>query len=393
MLQEFARREYKKTAYFVCRKNELLHQIFTQDFDIERILRALKALSKVDITPNDTLIILDEVQDIPEVIESLKCFNENAPDYHVAVTGSLLGISIHKDVSYPVGKVNELNLYPLNFEEFLLAKGETEAYNLIVSRDYDTMNLLHEKFVDLLRQYYYVGGMPDVVKKYVETESLQEVRAVQKEILRGCELDLSKYAPIDQLQRIRLVWQSVPSQLFKENKKIIYGAVRKSARAKDFEIAIEWLINAGLAYRVPLCTRVALPLKIYENLSAFKLFLVDIGLLGAMVDTDPAHILIRNNNFSEYKGGMTEQYVLKQMKSHKIESVYYHKTDESRLEIDFIIQRNGQLLPIDVKFEQNVKANSLSAFLKQNPDLYAERYSMLPYRDQEQLICVPLYAV
>lgn len=393
LLQEFARREYKKTAYFVCRKNELLRQVFTQDFNVERILRTLKALSKVDITPNDTLIIFDEVQDIPEIIESLKYFNEEAPDYHIAVAGSLLGISIHKNVSYPVGKVNEMNLYPLNFEEFLLAKGESEAYKLLTERDYDTLNLLHEKYIDLLRQYYYVGGMPAVVKKYVETDALQEVRAIQKEILHGYELDLSKHAPVEQLQRIRLVWQAVPSQLFKENKKFIYGAVRKSARAKDFEIAIEWLVNAGLVYRVPLCTRVALPLKIYENLSAFKLYLVDIGLLGAMVDTDPAHILIKNNKFSEYKGGLTEQYVLQQMKSHQIESVYYYKTDESRLEIDFIIQRNSQLLPIEVKAEQNVRANSLSLFLQNNPDIQAERYSMLPYREQGQLTCVPLYAV
>lgn len=393
LLREFAKREYRKEAYIVCRKNELARQLFSQDFNIDRILRGLRALSGVDITPHDTLIILDEVQDIPEALESLKYFKEEAPEYHIAVAGSLLGISLHQDVSYPVGKVNVINLYPMNFEEFLLAKGENEACKLLQSRDYDTLNLLHEKYTDLLRQYYYVGGMPEAVKKYVETGALQEVRDIQEEILQGYDLDFSKHAPKEQVPRIRMVWSSIPSQLFKENKKFIYGALRKGARAHDFEMAIQWLIDAGLIYKVSRCTKPELPLSIYEDLSAFKLYMLDIGLMGALVKTDPANILIKNDIFKEYKGGMTEQYVLQQMKSKDIAPVYYHKTDDSRLEIDFLIQRKGEMIPIEVKAEGNVRSNALSQFLSHRPDLQAERYSMLPYKRQGNLTNIPLYAV
>lgn len=393
LLREFAKREYRKEAYIVCRKNELARQLFSQDFNIDRILRGLRALSGVDITPHDTLIILDEVQDIPEALESLKYFKEEAPEYHIAVAGSLLGISLHQDVSYPVGKVNVINLYPMNFEEFLLAKGENEACKLLQSRDYDTLNLLHEKYTDLLRQYYYVGGMPEAVKKYVETGALQEARDIQEGILQGYGLDFSKHAPKEQVPRIRMVWSSIPSQLFKENKKFIYGALRKGARAHDFEMAIQWLIDAGLIYKVPRCTKPELPLSIYEDLSAFKLYMLDIGLMGALVKTDPANILIKNDIFKEYKGGMTEQYVLQQMKSKDIAPVYYHKTDDSRLEIDFLIQRKGEMIPIEVKAEGNVRSNALSQFLSHRPDLQAERYSMLPYKRQGNLTNIPLYAV
>ena len=393
LLREFAKREYRKEAYIVCRKNELARQLFSQDFNIDRILRGLRALSGVDITPHDTLIILDEVQDIPEALESLKYFKEEAPEYHIAVAGSLLGISLHQDVSYPVGKINVINLYPMNFEEFLLAKGENEACKLLQSRDYDTLNLLHEKYTDLLRQYYYVGGMPEAVKKYVETGALQEVRDIQEGILQGYGLDFSKHAPKEQVPRIRMVWSSIPSQLFKENKKFIYGALRKGARAHDFEMAIQWLIDAGLIYKVPRCTKPELPLSIYEDLSAFKLYMLDIGLMGALVKTDPANILIKNDIFKEYKGGMTEQYVLQQMKSKDIAPVYYHKTDDSRLEIDFLIQRKGEMIPIEVKAEGNVRANSLTKFLSNTPDLQAERYSMLPYKVQNNLTNIPLYAI
>lgn len=393
ILREFARREYKKEAYLLCRKNDLAEQIFKQDFDVDRILRSLRALTGVDITPDDTLIILDEVQEIPEAIESLKYFCEQLPDYHIAVAGSLLGISLHRGVSYPVGKVNEIAVYAMNFEEFLLAKGETEKYKLLKTRDFQTINLLHEKFVDLLRQYYYVGGMPEAVKEYVETGALNEVRRIQTELLRGYEQDFSKHAPKEQVERVRMVWRSVPSQLFKDNKKFVYGALRDGARAKDFEMAIQWLLDAGLVYKVPRCTKPALPLDIYEDLSAFKLYLMDVGLLGAMVNTEPVQVLMSNQIFSEYKGGMTENYVLQQMKSKGIAPIYYHKADNSRLELDFVIQKDGKVLPIEVKAEENVRANSLTTLLSQQPDMTAVRYSMLPYRQKGQMECVPLYAI
>ena len=369
LLHEFAKLEYKKEAYVVCRKNNLARQLFSQDFNVDRILRGLRAMTSVDITPGDTLIILDEIQDIPEALESLKYFKEEVPEYHIAVAGSLLGISLHQDVSYPVGKVNVINIFPMNFEEFLVAKGEEEACKLLMSGDFETISLLHDKYTDLLRQYYYVGGMPEVVLKYVETDSLLEVRRIQSEILQGYDLDFSKHAPKEQVPRVRMVWNSIPSQLFKENKKFIYGALRKGARANDFEMAIQWLVNAGLLYKVPRCTKPELPLDIYEDLSAFKLYMVDLGLMGAMVKTDPAQVLIKNDIFKEYKGGMTEQYVLQQMKSKGVSPIYYHNTDNSRLELDFVIQRNAQMVPIEVKAEGNVRANSLTALLGKRPEL------------------------
>lgn len=392
LLKEFGKNEYLQTAYISCYKNSIVKEIFSKDYDTKRIITALSAISNVDIKPEKTLIILDEVQEIPEVLESLKYFCEEAPEYHVAVAGSLLGISLHQGYSFPVGKVQSINIYPMNFEEFLLAKGEKGLYNVLVSRDFQIINTLHEKYVDLLRQYYYVGGMPEAVKKYVETGELKSVRQIQKQILSDYSNDFSKHAPKEQIQRIAMVWQSIPSQLFKENKKFIYGALKKGARASEFEIAIQWLTDAGLVYKVPRANSVQLPLKIYEDLAAFKMYLVDTGLLGAMVDVEPSQILINNSIFSEYKGGMTEQYLLQQMKSHGIKSVYYHNNDSSRLEIDFLIQHEGAVLPIEVKAEKNVRANSLSLLLQKNTDLKAIRYSMLPYIEQGQLTNIPLYA-
>lgn len=393
ILREFAQREYAKMAYVMCRKNPIVKDIFAGDFNIDRILRALSALTAIDITPGDTLLILDEVQDVPEALEALKYFREDAPDYHVAVAGSLLGLSIHSGTSYPVGQVNTVNVYPMNFEEFLLAKGEDQMQRLLASKDYSTMNLLHEKYVDLLRQYFYVGGMPEAVQEYVNSGALQPVRTIQKEILHGYDMDFSKHAPADQVARIRMVWQAIPSQLFRENKKFIFSAVNKGSRAKDFELAIQWLCDAGLAYRIQRVSKPELPLPIYTEITAFKLYLTDLGLLGAMADVQPSQILVNNNIFKEYKGGMTEQYVLQQMMSHGVEGIYYHTTDASRLEIDFLIQREGQLIPIEVKAEGNVRSNSLTKLLSERPDLHADRYSMLPYKEQERMTNVPLYAV
>ncbi len=393
LLKEFAQHEYSKTAYVMCRKNAIVKEIFSVDFNVARILRSLSALTGVDITPHDTLLILDEVQEVPEALESLKFFCEEAPDYHIAVAGSLLGLSMHAGTSYPVGKVCTINVYPMNFEEFLLAKGEEQMQRLLASRDFTTINLLHEKYIDLLRQYFYVGGMPEAVQAYIDDEGLLTVRNIQTEILRGYDRDFSKHAPANQVERIRMVWQTIPAQLFRENKKFIFGAVSHGSRAKDYEIAIQWLCDAGLVYRVQRVSKPELPLKIYTEMNAFKLYLSDIGLLGAMAEVQPAQILVNNNIFKEYKGGMTEQYVLQQMKSHEIGGIYYHSTDESRLEIDFLIQREASLIPIEVKAEGNVRSNSLSKLLLKRQELHAERYSMLPYKEQEQLTNIPLYAV
>ena len=393
LLREFAKSHYTKEAYIVCRKNELAKQIFSHDFDIKRIIWDLSALSKVDITPGDTLIILDEVQDIPEAIESLKYFYEQAPEYHIAVAGSLLGISLHQGVSFPVGKVDELNIFPMDFREFLDALGEEQMLNLLKEHDFNAITPLHQKFIDLLRQYYYVGGMPEAVKLYVETGALQGVRKIQKSILHGYEQDFSKHAPKDQVEKIKLVWKSAPSQLFKENKKFIYGALRKGARATQYEEAIEWLTDSGLLYKVPRASKPALPINLYEELNVFKLYALDVGLLGAMANTDASQILIKCDLIAEYNGGLAEQFILQQMKAQQIDPIYYHSTDDSRLEIDFMIQSEGELLPIEVKSGESVRANSLSKLLQSNPKLHSIRYSMLPYKEQGQLTNVPLYAV
>lgn len=393
LLREFAKTAYKKEAYIVCRKNDLAKQVFARDFDIGRILRDLSALSKVDITPGDTLIVLDEVQDIPEAIEALKYFYEQAPEYHVAVAGSLLGISLHQGVSFPVGKVDELNVFPMNFMEFLDAVGEHQSLMLLESRDFNGIAPLHEKFVDLLRQYYFVGGMPEAVKLYAESKALQGVREIQKSILRGYEQDFSKHAPKDQVAKIKLVWKSIPSQLFKENKKFIYGALRKGARATQYEEAIEWLVDSGLLYKVPRVSRPALPLNIYEELNIFKLYTLDVGLLGAMANTDASQILIKSDLIADFNGGLAEQFILQQMKSKRIDPIYYHSTDDSRLELDFLIQSDGRLLPIEVKSGESVRSNSLSMLLQKTPGLRAIRYSLRPYKEQNFLTNIPLYAV
>ena len=393
LLREFAKTAYKKEAYIVCRKNDLVKQVFARDFDIGRILRDLRALSKVDITPDDTLIILDEVQNIPEAIEALKYFYEQAPEYHIAVAGSLLGISLYQGVSFPVGKVDELNVFPMDFMEFLDAVGEQQSLALLEKRDFDGIAPLHEKFIDLLRQYYFVGGMPEAVKLYAETGALQGVREIQKSILHGYEQDFSKHAPKDQVAKIKLVWKSIPSQLFKKNKKFIYGVLRKGARATQYEEAIEWLVDSGLLYKVPRVSRPALPLSIYEELNIFKLYTLDVGLLGAMANTDSSQILIKSDLVAEFNGGLAEQFILQQMKSKQIHPIYYHSTDDSRLELDFVIQTDGKLLPIEVKSGESVRSNSLSMLLQKTPGLRAVRYSLRPYKEQEALVNIPLYAV
>lgn len=391
LLNEFGRCEYAQLAYVNCRNNDLARQLFAQDFDVERIIRGLRALTRVNITPGDTLLVLDEVQDIPQAIEALKYFCEDASDYHVAVAGSLLGISLHADVSFPVGKVNVIDVYPMNFEEFMMARGETVLRQMVADCDYSDLAPLHERLIELLKEYYFVGGMPEAVNKYVTTQDPNAVRKIQSEILRGYEQDFSKHTPRELVPRVRMVWQSVPSQLFKENKKFIYGALKKGARAREFELAIQWLVDSGLVYRVYRCNQPAMPLRVYEDASAFKLYLLDVGLLGAMAGVEPVNILVTTDALTQYKGGMTEQFVLQQLKSKHINPICYHSTDDSRLEIDFVIQHQGQVLPIEVKAGVNVRANSLSRFLQQHPQVRAVRFSLLPYKQQAQLDCLPLY--
>ena len=391
LLNEFAKREYKKKVIFSLDRHEKAREVFVNGGSVEQLLRALSALSNVDITPNDTLIILDEIQECPQALTALKYFCEDAPDIHIAVAGLLLGISLHKQSSFPVGKVDIIRLYPMNFEEFLRAVGRTQMADELLRGDWSVINLLEKEYIDLLRQYYYVGGMPAAVLAYLDNGGLKDVRQVQKKILADYEHDFSKYAPQNEVPRIRMVWQSIPSQLAKENKKFIYGALKKGARAAAFEVAIQWLVDAGLVYKICRTTAVKMPLKFYEDFNAFKLFLLDVGLMGAMVDTPASAVLVGNEIFSEYKGAFTELFVAAQLMGTAL-PVFYHSAEDSRVELDFVVQIGSTVYPVEAKSEENLQSKSMKTFIQNHPDLRGIRLSMNPHISQDWLDCIPLYA-
>ena len=392
ILKEFGRTDYKNTVYINCDDNDSVRDLFF-NYDTERIIRNLSAISGENITPGETLVILDEIQEVERGLHSLKYFSENAPQYHIAVAGSLLGIALHSGTSFPVGKVDMLSMYPMDFEEFLLAIGKDALLQTLMAGDWESVNALHASYEELLRQYYFVGGMPEVVARYVENKDIWEVRRAQEAILTAYHNDVSKHAMPQQVQRINQVWNSIPSQLARDNKKFIFGAVRKGARAADFEMAIQWLTDAGEIYKVPRISKPVIPLKFYEDGSAFKLFMLDCGLLGALSQTPPQQILVGNNVFEEYKGAFSENYVLQQLMTLPQTYIYYYSNANSTAEIDFVIQCHDRVIPIEVKAEENLRAKSLRMFVSSNPQLHAVRFSMAPYRQQDWLTNIPLYAV
>lgn len=392
ILQEFGRQCYENVAYINCDRNEILNNVFAQDYDTSRIIRSLSALLHIQIVPKDTLIIFDEIQENPIVLNSLKYFCENAPEYHIAVAGSLLGISLHGNVSFPVGKVDMLKMYPMTFDEFLMAIGQETLVEILNDKDFGIIDSLAVRLTDCLRQYYFVGGMPAAVKEYAETGNLQTVRAIQQQILFDYRRDFSKHAPVAEVPRINMVWDSIPSQLAKENKKFIYGAIRKGARAANFEMAIQWLMDAGLVYRVHRAASPSMPLKFYEEPATFKLFALDVGLMGAMTDTPVESIIIGDNIFHEYKGAFTELFVYTQLVPQRL-PVYYYSANDSRVEIDFLVQNGTRIIPVEVKAEQNVKSKSLHTYIDKHPHLKGMRLSMKPYGEQAWMVNVPLYAV
>lgn len=392
ILKEFGAREYSEVVYINCDDNNDMQNMFV-DYDVDRIIRSLSAISGVSIKPSTTLLILDEIQEVERGLASLKYFCEKAPEYHVAVAGSLLGITLHEGTSFPVGKVDMLYMYPMDFEEFLLAMGKEQLVELLRSNSWAALTPLRGMLTELLRQYYFVGGMPEAVKAYVERGDIWEVRSIHSKIIDAYRNDMSKHAPKQQVQRINMVWNSIPSQLARDNKKFIYGALRKGARANDFEIAIQWLVDSGLVHKVHRISKPVVPLKFYEDMSSFKLFLLDCGLLGALSETPPEQILIGDNVFEEYKGAFTENYVLQQLKSLPRTFVYYYSNDNSTLEIDFVVQHDTHIIPIEVKAEENLRAKSLRQFVIDNPGLHGVRFSMSDYREQDWLTNVPLWAV
>lgn len=392
LMKEFGKEAYKKCAYVNFEDNDDLRGLFEHDFDIQRIIANLQWATDVTID-EDTLIILDEIQEAPRGITALKYFQEKAPQYHVIAAGSLLGIAMHKNDLFPVGKVDFMHLYPLSFYEFLNAIGEKKMVDLLQAKDWTMLTMVRAKFEERLRQYYFVGGMPAAVLAFVNDGDLNKVRAIQKSIIEAYERDFSKHAPAIEVPRIRMVWHSIPSQLSKENRKFIYGMIKEGARAKDFELAIEWLKDAGLIYKVNRCKKAQLPLAAYEDFSAFKMFLSDIGLMGAMSNIPVQSLLNGNMLFSDFKGALTEQFVLQQMKTNQSLSIYYWSADNSRGEIDFLVQQEEKVIPIEVKAEENLQAKSLRMFVERNPGLKGCRFSMSPYREQDWLVNYPLYSV
>ena len=393
ILREFGKREYENVAYINCDNNPAVAGLFAEDYDMKRVLLVIGALTGQTITPGRTLIILDEIQELPRGLSALKYFREQAPEYHVAVAWSLLGVAMHRGESAPVGKADIIRMGPMSFVEYLMARGETQLTQILLSRDWPTIAMLHVRLTKLLREYYFVGGMPEAVSTFLKTNDANEVRRVQNDILYLYRSDMSKHVSADEATRISMVWQSIPSQLARENKKFVYGAVRKGARAKDFETAIQWLMDAGLIYKVPRVREVGMPLKFYEDLNAFKIFMLDVGLLGALSEMAPALMLMSNNVMTGSKGAFTENYVLCQLKALPDIATYYYSREDSRMEVDFVAQHQGRIIPIEVKAEENLRSKSLRAFMDRHEDLHAVRFSMSPYREQGWMTNYPLYAV
>lgn len=391
LLKEFGHTCYEQVAYVNFEEQKHLRTLFAEDFDVDRILRAIRTATKMACEPGKTLIVLDEIQEAENGLTVLKYFQENAPEQHVVAAGSLLGIELHKKESFPVGKVDFMTLHPLNFLEFLKAVGDKELCDLLLAGDWQLANTFAHKFSERLRQYYFVGGMPEAVLAFSEEAGWEEVRDIQNGILRSYDRDFSKHAPAEIVPRIRQLWNSIPAQLSKENRKFVYGLVKEGARAREYELALSWLYDCGLIHQV-FCVKVPkYPLKAYQDYAAFKLFVVDVGLLSAMSGIEAETLLHGNAIFTEFKGALTEQYVLQQLVLQH--EPYYWAKPNSQSEIDFLLQYQGSIVPIEVKAEENLQAKSLRLYAKEYQPPLAVRTSMSAYREEEWMVNVPLYAV
>ena len=391
LMTEFGRNEYRNVVYINCDTEPMMRKLFLADYDINRLLLGFQAITGESIDEGETLIILDEIQEAPRGLHSLKYFCESAPGYHIMAAGSLLGITLTQQESFPVGKVDMLRIYPLTYIEFLRAMGQSALADMLESGDFTLIEPFSERLTQLLYEYYYVGGMPEVVKSFAEKKDLNRVRYLQNLILDAYRDDISKHTSKVESVRIGQVLESLPAQLAKENKKFIYGAIKPGARASAFELAIRWLIDAGLIYRVNRVNQLAVPIKIYEDVSAFKLFLLDVGLLGCMADVPASMVMGFDGLSPEFRGMIAEEYVAQQLASRGYK-IYYWSNDNSTSELDFIVQKDSMLLPIEVKSSTNVRAKSLSAYLKADPFRRGIRYSLMPYRGQEQMTNYPLFA-
>lgn len=393
LMKAFGAASYQNSVYISFDNNQRMQELFSADLNVERLVMGLELYVGHKINPENTLIIFDEVQEVPNALTSLKYFNENAPQYQIICAGSLLGVALHHGTSFPVGKVEFLDLYPLSFTEFMLAMGKEQFVSLLKKGGYAMASTFKQEYIDLLKYYYYIGGMPEVVLNFADHKDFNEAREIQQRILAAYEQDFSKHAPNEVVPRIRMLWNSIPAQLKKENKKFIYGLIKDGARAKEYELAMLWLIDCGLVHKVHRVTAPNLPLKAYEDLKAFKLFIVDLGLLSCMVRLRQDTLLNGNELFKEFKGALTEQYVLQQLKTLKSMETYYWTNDQGSAEIDFVLDNGTDIIPLEVKAEVNLQAKSLKSYRdKFHPDI-SVRTSMADYKEEDWLVNLPLYAV
>lgn len=393
LMKEFGRQAYTDTVYINFDSNSPMAELFASDLDTERLIMGLELYAGHKIDPDNTLLIFDEVQEVPRALSSLKYFCENAPQYHIVCAGSLLGVALHRGTSFPVGKVNFLKLYPLSFEEFLMATGKARFAELLDTRDFQMITGFKQTYIDALKHYYFVGGMPEAVQSFAENKDFNEVRDIQKRILTAYEQDFSKHAPNEIVPRLRMLWNSIPSQLAKENKKFIYGLVREGARAKEYETAILWLSDCGLVHKVGRVNTAGIPLRAYEDLKAFKLFVVDVGLLGCMAGLRPRTLLDGNDLFVEFKGALTEQYVCQQLKTIEDLDIYYYTNDRGSCEVDFVVDTGEQIVPVEVKAEVNLRAKSLKTYREKFSPALSVRTSMADFKQEDGLVNLPLYAI
>ena len=393
LIQEFGRQEYRQTVYVNFEKMKVARNLFEEDFDIQRILSSLSIFAPTAINPDDTLIVFDEIQAANGGLTALKYFAEDAPQYHVVAAGSLLGMNLHQNVSFPVGKVDFLYLKPLSFVEFLKALNEERLAGLIENPDWKIVSVFKEKLLNYLRYYLFLGGMPEVVSHFIENRDFRFARLLQRKILTSYQNDFSKHAPKEVVPRINMVWKSIPSQLSKENKKFIYGVMKEGARAKEFELAIQWLLDCGLLHQCFRISKPDMPLSAYQDLSAFKLYHNDVGLLGAMAKLPLKTILDGNAIFTEFKGALTENFVIQQLLLNEENDIYYWTNENSSAEVDFVIQNEEEIVPIEVKSGTNNKALSFKFFCEKYKPVKAIRTSLADYKQESWMTNLPLYTI
>lgn len=393
LMKEFGATAYVHTVYINFDNNERMKTLFTGSFSVERIVTGLELYAGQKIDADNTLLIFDEVQEVPQALAALKYFNEDAPQYQIVCAGSLLGVALHPGTSFPVGKVEFLDLYPLSFFEFMIAMGKDQYVDLLQKGDFEMASAFKQDYIDLMKHYYYVGGMPEVVQAFADNRDFNEAREIQQRILSAYEQDFSKHAPNEVVPRIRMLWNSIPAQLAKENKKFIYGLIKEGARAKEYELAMLWLTDCGLVHKVHRVSTPSLPLKAYEDLKAFKLFLLDVGLLSCMVGLRQDVLLDGNELFKEFKGALTEQYVLQQLKTVRGLNIYYWTAERGTAEVDFVIDNGGDVTPVEVKAEVNLQAKSLKVYREKFQPRLSIRTSMADYKIEDWLLNLPLWAV